>query len=97
MGKEKEVLTFLRKHLFNRVLALDYITKELESYIVDTIKALKDRNAVGMVHYFWSTIGGGEMKKVFQQRLMDEGFLDFEEVVEEFKVRFNGEWLRGES
>jgi len=94
MTKEREVLSFLYRNLFNDVLSSGNITNELKKNIQDTVRALNDRSAEGMVRYFWSNIGGEENRRVLAQRLKDEGFLGFDKMIQGFKVRFNGEWLR---
>lgn len=95
MTKEREVLTFLYNNLFSKVLSLEGVTDSLKKNIQDNIKALNDRSAEGMINYFWSNIAGEEIKKVLAKRLEEEGFFEFEKVVEEFKIRFNDVWLKG--
>lgn len=94
MTKEREILSFLYNNFFGKVLSSEKTTNELKKNIQDTMLALNDRSAEGMIRYFWSNIGGEESKKVLTKRLEDEGFLEFEQVIEEFKKHFHDEWLR---
>lgn len=95
MTKEREVLSFLYCNFFDKVLSLENTTETLEKNIQDSIEALHNRSAEGMIRYFWSNIAGEESRRVLAERLEDEGFLEFDKVIEEFKVRFNDMWLRG--
>ena len=46
-----------------------------------------------MVQYFWSAVIGTEKSISFAQRMKQEGFARFEEVLEEFRVKFNDKWI----
>ena len=55
---------------------------------------MSQRDAAGMVQYFWSAVIGTERSIGFAHRMREEGFARFEEVLEEFRIRFNDTWLR---
>jgi hypothetical protein len=54
---------------------------------------LKERDARGMVGYYWSAIVGTERSVGFAALMKKEGFTRFEETLEEFRVRFNDDFL----
>lgn len=60
----------------------------------ETIFRMRQRDAEGMVSYFWSAIVGTERSIRFADRLRAEGFTRWEELIEDFRVRFDGRWLR---
>ncbi len=93
MTKEQELMNFLHKHVFQPVLNSPNASKELKSGINLTIARMNQRNATGMVQFFWSAVIGTERSIGFAQRMKQEGFTRFEEVIEEFRVRFNDTWL----
>lgn len=94
MTKEQEVLTFLYNDFFNPVLSSKRTSEELKKNIQDTMLALSDRSAEGIIRYFWSTIAGDEMRTILIKRLEEEGFLEFDKIINKFKMHFNEEWLR---
>ena len=53
-------------------------------------------NAEGMVHYFWSAIVGTERSIGFAHMMKQEGFVRFEEVIDDFRIRFNDNWLNSQ-
>lgn len=55
---------------------------------------MQGRNAQGMISYFWSAVVGTEKSTRFARLMKAEGFGRFEEVLEEFRDRFNNAWLR---
>lgn len=55
---------------------------------------MKERDAKGMISYYWSAIVGTERSVGFAKKLKDENFIRFEEVIDEFRIRFSDEWLR---
>ena len=51
-------------------------------------------NAYGIVQYYWSAIIGTERSTKFAKQMRNEGFTRFEEVIDEFRERFNDKWFR---
>jgi hypothetical protein len=94
MTKEQELISFLQKRVFDPVLNSTTASKELKSGVNLTIARMKQRDAAGIVQYFWSAVIGTERSIGFAHRMQEEGFTRFEEVLEEFRVRFNDAWLR---
>jgi len=94
MTKEQELMNFLYEHVFQPILNSPNASKELKSGVNLTIGRMNQRDAAGMVQYFWSAIIGTERSIGFAQRMRQEGFTRFEEVLEEFRERFNDAWLR---
>lgn len=94
MTKEQELLAFLHQHVFDPVLNSRTASKELKSGVNLTIARMSQRDAAGMVQYFWSAVIGTERSIGFAHRMREEGFSRFEEVLEEFRICFNDAWLR---
>lgn len=89
MTKEQELMDFLRTRVFQPVLDSPNASKELRSGVNITIARMNQRDAAGMVQYFWSAVIGTERSIGFAHRMREEGFARFEEVLEEFRIRFN--------
>jgi hypothetical protein len=94
MTKEEEIMEFLNAKVFGPVLSSLSSSQELKTGIRYTIMRLNERDAKGMVSYFWSAISGTERSIGFSAKLKKEGFNRFEEAIEEFRVRFDDRWLR---
>ena len=58
-----------------------------------TMVRMNERDATGMVQYFWSAIVGTERSVGFAHMMKQEGFVRFEEVIDDFRIRFNDKWL----
>jgi hypothetical protein len=54
-----------------------------------TIMKLEQRNAAGMVHYFWSAIIGTDRSVSFSAMMRREGFARFEESIDNFRAQFS--------
>jgi hypothetical protein len=87
-------MDFLSKKVFEPILSSANASRELKSGVNLTITRLEQRDAEGMIQYFWSAIVGTERSIGFARRMKAEGFTRFEEVLEEFRDRFNDKWLR---
>ena len=94
MTKEQEIMAFLQSRVFEPVLHSSTASKNLKSGVNLTIYRMNLRDATGMVQYFWSAIVGTERSVGFAKRMKDEGFNRFEEMIDDFRVRFDDVWLR---
>jgi hypothetical protein len=92
--KELEFMLYLREHVFDPILTSPSASRSLKAGVRFTINRMEERNAAGMVQYFWSAIIGTPRSIGFAARMKNEGFTRFEEVLEEVRVRFNDKWLR---
>ena len=93
MTKEQELMDFLYIHVFQPVLDSKTASKSLKSGVNLTKYRMEQRDAAGMIHYFWSAVVGTERSIGFAKQMKDEGFARFEEVIEEFRIRFNDTWI----
>jgi hypothetical protein len=93
MTKEHEIMSFLHEKIFDPILNSPDAPDDLKKGVRYTIMRMNERNAEGMIHYYWSAIIGTERSIGFARRMKDEGFTRFEEALEEFRVRFTDEWL----
>ena len=92
--KEAEIMDFLRARIFDPILQSPQASEKLKQGVRYTIMRMEQRNAEGMVKYYWSAIVGTERSISFAALMRQEGFARFEEALEEFRVRFNDEFLR---
>ena len=93
MTKEEEILSFLQQRVFDPILNSSRASNELKQGVRLTIVRMSQRDAVGMIQYYWSAIIGTKRSVGFAHRMRQEGFTRFEEVIDEFRDRFNDEWL----
>jgi hypothetical protein len=87
-------MDFLHDHVFNNILQSPNASAELKQGVRYTIMRLEERDAAGMIHYYWSAIIGTERSIGFAARMRREGFTRFEEAIDEFRVRFDDRFLR---
>jgi hypothetical protein len=94
LNKEQEILAFLHERIFDAILESPQASASLKRGVRYTIMRLRERNAAGMVQYYWSAIVGTDPSIAFAARMRAEGFDRFEEAIDEFRVRFDDRWLR---
>src|ERR1035441_10050019 len=87
--KEREVMDFLHSRVFDPILQSPGASEKLKTGVRYTIMRLEERDAKGMVQYYWSAIIGTERSKGFAALVKKEGFGRFEEALEEFRDRFD--------
>lgn len=92
--KEQQIMDYLHEHIFDPILASPVASDALKQGIRYTIMRMEQRDAAGMVHYFWSAIIGTERSIGFAARMKAEGFTRFEEILEDFRLRFDDRFLR---
>ena len=94
MKKEEEIMAFLSKNVFDPILNSNKASKELKQGVRLTIMRLSERDASGMRNYYWSAIVGTDKSSRFARLMKKEGFNRFEEVIDEFRERFNDAWIK---
>ncbi|UZE51421.1 hypothetical protein [Rhodopseudomonas sp. P2A-2r] len=92
--KETEIMSFLEERIFNPILDSGTASARLKQGIRFTIMRMKERDAAGMIQYYWSAIIGTERSVGFAALMRQEGFGRFEEAIDEFRLRFNDQFLR---
>ena len=89
MTKEEEIMTFLNENVFDPILSSESASESLKKGVRYTIMRLEQRDAKGMISYYGSAIVGTERSTEFARQMRDEGYTRFEEVIDEFRDRFN--------
>ena len=92
--KEREIMDFLSERVFNPILESPQASDRLKRGARYTIMRMEERDALGMVQYYWSAIIGTDPSIHFAAQMRAEGFDRFEEALEGFRVRFNDAFLR---
>ena len=92
-AKKTEILSFLHEHVFDPILHSDVASNDLKQGIRLTIVRMSERDASGIVSYFWSAVIGTEKSTTFARKMRQEGFIRFEEIIEPFRNRFNNAWI----
>ena len=92
-SKEKQIMDYLMTNVFNPILNSNKATNSLKQGVRLTIMRLNERDAVGMLNYYWSAIIGTERSTKFAKLMKKEGFVRFEELLEEFREKFDDKWL----
>lgn len=93
MTKEDELMNFLTTKVFGPILDSPNASRELKSGVHLTMGRLRQRDAKGMIQYYWSCLAD-ETAIRFSKEIKREHFTRFEDVMEEFRDRFNDDWLR---
>ena len=91
--KEREIMNFLHQRVFDIILGSPVASEKLKQGVRYTIMRMEERDAAGMIRYYWSAIIGTERSIGFAALMRKEGFDRFEEALEEFRVRFDDQFL----
>jgi len=94
MTKEEEIMDFLSQNVFDPILNSSAASDTLKKGVRYTIMRLNNLDAKGMITYYWSAIIGTDRSTEFARQMRAEGFTRFEEVIDEFRDRFNDNWIR---
>jgi len=81
-------MAFLAERVFNPILNSPTASEQLKRGCRLTMARMNQRDAAGMIKYYWSAVVGTERSIGFAAQKRREGFDRFEEVLEEFRVRF---------
>jgi hypothetical protein len=95
MTLKQEMMAFLHLHVFDPILATPHAPRQVRHKAQYTMMRLAPLSADQVRHYFWSAIAGTEQSIAFAAELKRYGFVRFEDVLEEFRVRFPAPRRRG--
>lgn len=93
MSKDEEIMEFLHQRVFDLILDGDY-SNTLKQGVRYTIMRMENLDALGKVKYFWSAIVGTDRSISFAGKMSSEHAVRFEDVLEDFRVRFDDRWLK---
>lgn len=87
---EAQIMAFLRERVFDSILNSPAASNRIKQGVRETIMRMTERDAAGMVQYFYSAIAGTERSLDFADEMKRQGFKRFEdpEVLHEFQKRF---------
>lgn len=89
MTKEQEILSFLEEKMFRPILNSPASSERFKTATRGLHLRMKQRDAQGMIQYFWSTVVDSRAKHASYGRIIqNEKFPEFEDVVNEFRLRF---------
>jgi predicted glycosyl hydrolase (DUF1957 family) len=88
MSKEDEIMNFLHKNVFDPILSSPIASSRLKQGVRLTITRMRQRDALGMMSYYWSAIIGTDRSTRFANEMRQEGVTRFEETIDEFRERF---------
>ena len=93
MTKEQELMEYLHEKVFDPILNSSTASSQIKSGVNLTIGRMNRLSAEKMVQYFWSALATDNAIR-FSKKMKSEGLKRFEDVMEEFRDKFNDEWLR---
>lgn len=93
MTKEEELMEYLHQKVFDPILNSPAAPANIKSGVNITIGRMDRLSAEKMIQYFWSALATDNAIK-FSKRVKEEKLPRFEDVMEEFRDKFNDEWLR---
>ena len=94
MTKEEEIMTFLYERVFDPILQSPKASESLKQGVRLTITRMWQRDAAGMITFYWTAIVGTDRSIDFAAQLHEAGFTRFEDVIDDFRKRFSDAWLQ---
>ena len=93
MTKEQELMAFLHEKVFDPILNSKETPANIKNGVNLTIGRMNRLSAEKMVQYFWSALAT-DNAITFSKKIKSEGLPRFEDIFEEFRDKFNDEWIR---
>lgn len=92
MTKEQELMAFLHEKVFDPILNSPDTPADIKSGVNLTIGRMNRLSAEKMIQYYWSALST-DNAILFSKKMKSENLPRFEDVLEEFRDRFNENWL----
>lgn len=93
MNKKQLLLDYLDTNLFIPIMYSPNASHQLKHDFEHTRGLMNEFSAEGILCYVWNMFGNNEMQIVLNNRLLDEGFKQYNAVLEDFKHEFTYDWL----
>lgn len=93
MSKEEELMKFLHVKVFKPILDSKTVSPKIKNGVRLTVSRMNRLSEEKMVQYFWSALMIENGIK-FSKELKLEGVTRFEDIMEEFRDKFNDRWIR---
>lgn len=93
MNKKQLLIDYLDSNLFIPIMYSPHASHQLKHDFQHTRDLLYEFSAEGIINYVWNMLGNKEVEMIFSNRLMDEGFYNYDQVLHEFKHEFTYDWL----
>lgn len=93
MNKKQLLLNYLDTHLFIPVISSPNISYQLKGNMEHTRQLMDKFSAEGIICYVWNMFANDEVKMIISNRLLDEGFQNYPQIMTTFKQEFTYDWL----
>ena len=95
MSKEEQVLNYLYDKIFLDVINSKTASKKAKNIVNKTIMCLKQLPLESMIQYVWNAVyeednNGDRANNI----LKHEGFTTFQDIIEEFKIKFDDNFIK---
>ena len=93
MDKKQQLLDYLEQNLFKPILSAPYTSYQLKEDFLYVQQTIKDFSAQGILYYVWNILANKDIAPLMADRLNDEGFTSYNQILNNFKTEFPYEWL----
>ena len=93
ISKKQLIMVYLELNLFIPILYAPQTSPQLKLDFEHTRARFSEFSAEGILNYVWNILANHEVKMIFSNRLMDEGFYNYEQILDDFKHKFTYDWL----
>lgn len=87
-------MDFLHEKVFDPVLNDVICDNSIKQGVRCTIMRMENLDTKGKIRYFWSSIVGTQRSIPFADKMKKSNLIRFEDVLEEFRIRFDDKWLK---
>jgi hypothetical protein len=91
--KEEQIMAYLDEKVFFPIINSNESSSNLKNGARITRERMSKLNAPNMIKYYLSAIVGTDRSVKFAKDLKESGFTRFEEVIEEFRIKFGDAFL----
>jgi len=93
MNKKQLLIDYLDSNLFIPVMCFPHASPQLKYDLQHTRSLFDEFSAEGIINYMWNMLANKEVEMILLNRLMDEGFYNYNQVISKFKDEFTYDWL----
>ena len=93
MNKKQILMDYLDSNLFTPIIHSPNVSCQIKYEITHIKFLLNQFCAEGIISYIWNTLANKDIELIISNRLIDEGFYSYPQIINEFKLKFTYDWL----
>ena len=93
INKKQLLIDYLDSNLFIPIMYSPSVSPQLKYDLQHTRFLFDQFCAEGIINYIWNMFASKDVEMILANHLMNEGFYNYQQVINDFNLKFTYDWL----